>query len=258
MNPKLLFSLLPLAFLCSCGERITQTLDDRTEDQYAYFPLESGFFREYVVDSSIYDFAAGSGTIVLQSRTWVREQVGDTLRDNTGALMYRIERFEKKEINAPWELKHINTAGIVDNKAVSTENNLRFLKMPFPMDRRSEWNGNVWLDAEQEIEIAGERVRPFSNWRYEVDSIDFAAQIGAFAFDSLLVITEADDENLIERRLSIARYAKNVGLVQREQWILDSQYCNQNPTPADCATKPWLLKAEKGYLLQQTLLDYKR
>jgi hypothetical protein len=44
--------------------------------------------------------------------------------------------------------------------------------------------------------------------------------------------------------------------VKREQWILDSQYCNQTPAPADCATRPWELKAEKGYILRQVVLAF--
>ena len=80
--------------------------------------------------------------------------------------------------------------------------------------------------------------------------------VGDFSFDSTLIITEANYTDLIERRYSRAWYAKHVGLVQREQWILDSQYCAQTPTPADCQTRPWDLKAEKGYILRQVVIAY--
>ncbi len=99
-------------------------------------------------------------------------------------------------------------------------------------------------------------MRPFTNWHYEVDSIDIPSQIGAFAFDSVLVVTEADDNNVIERRFSRVKYAKHVGVVWREQLILDSQYCNQTPPPVDCVSKPWTEKAEKGYTLRQVVLEF--
>jgi hypothetical protein len=99
-------------------------------------------------------------------------------------------------------------------------------------------------------------MRPFINWGYEVDSIDIQAFVGPFSFDSTLLVTEADDSNIIEKRFSRARYAKHVGLVWREQWILDSQYCNQFPVPADCETLPWEQKAEKGYILRQTVISF--
>ncbi len=227
-----------------------------TTDQYVYFPLEIGKYVVYAVDSVIYDFAAGGGTVRDSSRTLVKEVVSDTLRDNLGHLLYKIERYERASDTSGWELRSITSAERTKSQAIRTENNLPFLKLVFPMDRRSEWNGNLWIDESREIEIAGERMRPFTNWNYEVDSIDVAQQIGQFVFDSVLVVTEADDNNVIERRLSRVKYAKHVGIVWREQFIFDSQYCNQSPPPDDCTSKPWEEKAEKGYTLRQVVLEF--
>ncbi|MEI6410418.1 MAG: hypothetical protein WCR52_13605 [Bacteroidota bacterium] len=251
-----LFLLLSALLWAACSDRQTAVYPLDPSQQYAYFPLKTGKYIDYKVDSVVYDFAPSGGTVKIESSTWVRERVGDTIRDNLGNLVYTLERYERKQADAPWELKQINTAARTENQAIRTEDNLRFLKLIFPMDRRSAWNGNIWIDENREIEVAGERIRPYTNWAYEVDSIDIAANIGTFAFDSVLVVTEANDNNVIERRYSKLRYAKNVGLVQREQWILDSQYCNQNPPPADCATKPWTEKAEKGYILKQTVVGF--
>ncbi len=240
----------------ACSDRQTAIYDSGAAAQYAYFPLQIGKYIVYQVDSVVYDFAQGGGTSRDSFRTFVREIVGDTLRDQTGLLLYRIERYERRHDTSAWALKSIGTAGRTATQAIRTEDNLRFLKLVFPLDRRSEWDGNLWIDENREIEIAGERMRPFVNWEYEVDSIDVPAVAGAFAFDSTLLVTEIDDKNIIERRLSRVRYAKNVGMVWREQWILDSQYCNQSPPPADCETRPWELKAEKGYILRETIIEF--
>ena len=248
---------LALLLFAACGERsITPPRESQAEEQYAYFPLEIGKFVVYQVDSVVYDFAPGGGVVRDSSRTFVRELVADTLRDLTGQLLYSVERYERSSPDHPWTLRSVGTAARSADQAIRTENNLRFLKLVFPMDRRSEWDGNIWIDVNREIEIAGERMRPFSNWQYEVDTIDRPAVVGQFAFDSTLVVTEADDNNVIERRYSRARYAKHIGLVWREQWILDSQYCNSNPPPADCATRPWEIKAERGYILRQVVLAF--
>ncbi len=240
----------------ACSDRQTAIYDSGAAAQYAYFPLQIGKYIVYQVDSVVYDFAQGGGTLLDSSRTFVRELVSDTLRDQTGQLLYTIERSERKSPNEPWQLVNICTAARTGSQAIRTENNLRFLKLIFPMDRRSEWNGHVWIDETREIEIAGERMRPFANWQYEVDSIDIQTNIGAFSFDSTLVVTEVDDNNIIERRFSKVRYAKHVGLVWREQLILDSQYCNQNPPPTDCETRAWELKAERGYILRQVVVAF--
>ncbi|MFN0034456.1 MAG: hypothetical protein ACKVUS_05265 [Saprospiraceae bacterium] len=249
--------LAALALLANaCGKRQIVQPEPFDESQYAYFPLEIGQYVVYQVDSVVYDFAPGGSTVQDSSRTFAKEVVADTLRDNTGQLLYAIERYERANDSEPWAFKSAGTASRTTMQAVRTEENFKFLRLVFPMDRRSEWDGNLWIDESREIEIAGERMRPFANWSYEVDSIDVQALVGQFSFDSTLLVTEADDFNVIERRLSRARYAKNVGLVWREQWILDSQYCNQTPSPADCETRPWEQKAEKGYILRQTVIAF--
>jgi hypothetical protein len=241
--------------LAACRNRETGDPIDLAS-QAAYFPLEMGRYVDYAVDSVVYDFGPGGGILRDSSHTLVRELIGDTLRDNAGQLVYAVERYERQQDTEPWQLARVWTAARTAAQAVRTEDNLRFLRLVFPLDDGTAWDGNLWIDANREIEIAGERMRPFTNWRYEIDSIDVPGQVGAFAFDSLLVVTEADDVNAIERRLSRVRYAKNVGLVHREQWILDSQYCNQIPPPADCLSKPWEEKAERGYIIRQTVIGF--
>lgn len=251
-----LWITLPAIVFQACGDRETEIFDSGAAQQYAYFPLQIGKYIDYQVDSVVYDFGAGGGTTRDSSSTFVRESITDTIRDQNGQLAYTLERYERASTNVPWELRSIETVTRTSSQAIRTENNLRFLKLVFPMDRRSEWDGNIWIDVNREIEIAGERMRPFSNWFYEVDSIDIQANVGTFSFDSTLLVTEADDNNIIERRFSRVRYAKNVGLVWREQFILDSQYCNQSIPPSDCETRPWELKAERGYILRQTVLAF--
>jgi hypothetical protein len=253
---RLLFFLIISLIINACSKRTTLDPEPYDESQLEYFPLEIGKYVVYQIDSIIYDFAPGGGIARDSFRVFAREIVADTLRDQTGQLLYTIERWERKSDTANWLLKSITTASRTATQAIRTEDNFRFLKLIFPLDRRSEWDGNIWIDETREIEIAGERVRPFTNWNYEVDSIDVHAFVGQFAFDSTLLVTEADDTNIIERRLSRVRYAKHIGVVQREQWILDSQYCNQAPPPADCETRPWELKAEKGYILRQTIVEF--
>lgn len=244
-----------LLLLAACSKRQIQEPMPFEAAQLEYFPLITGHYVVYKVDSLVFDPASG-GTFIDSSSTFVKEMVGDSLLDNTGQWQYIIERYERKTLDEPWNLKFVGTASRSNSQAVRTEQNLRFLKMVFPMDKSSAWDGNLWIDKYREIEIAGERMLPFTNWQYEVDSIDLPANIGGFLFDSTLVITEADYTDAIERRFSKAWYAKHVGLVKREQWILDSQYCAQIPQPPDCITLPWELKAEIGYILRQTVLEF--
>ena len=240
----------------SCKDRITEEYVSEVAEQQKYFPLSIGQSVEYQIDSVEYSQVSGVGLVRDSSITFMREIIADTLRDNLGNLQWKVEQYERKNANEPWVIARIWTAERTDAHAVRTEENLRYLRLVFPMDRRSEWNGNVWIDPNKTVTIAGQSIRPFINWIYEVDSIDIVRPVGAFNFDQTLVITEIDETNIIEKRFSRSIYAKNVGLVQKEQWIVDSQYCNQNPVPQDCATKPWGEKAERGYYLRQTIIRY--
>jgi hypothetical protein len=255
MYYRLFFAAFTVFCCLRCSDRQTEQLVEDPTQPYAYFPLQIGKYIDYTVDSIVFDYANG-GSLQISSRTYVREKVADTLRDNSGTLVFSLERYEKVQLGDPWQIKQINTASRNSTQAIGTEDNLRFLKMVFPLDRHTSWDGNYWIDANREIEVAGERMRPFSNWSYRVDSMDIAQNIGTFAFDSVLVIIEANSSTVFERRLSRVHYAKHIGMVQREQWILDSQYCNRNPVPSDCATKPWQDKAERGYILKQTVLGF--
>jgi len=251
----LLFATI-LLIISACGDRATLDPEPADESQLEYFPLQIGKYIVYQVDSIVYDFAMGGGTLRDSSRTFVKEITADTIRDQSGHLVFTVERHERKNGTEPWVLKSISTAARTATQAIRTEDNFRFLKLIFPLDRRSEWDGNIWIDKNREIEIAGERMRPFTNWKYEVDSIDVQVSVGQYAFDSTMLVTEADDKNIIERRFVRVRYAKHIGVVWREQWILDSQYCNQSPPPADCESRPWDLKAEKGYILRQVVVEH--
>lgn len=255
---RILFPLVViLVAFASCKDRvIDEDFTTDVADQQRYFPLQLQQPVIYQIDSVVYDFGVNGAILVNSSTTFVKEVITDTLRDSQGRLQWKVEQFERTSDTLPWEIKRIWSAEMNGSQAIRTEENLRFLRLVFPMDRRSEWDGNLWIDANREIQIAGERMRPFTGWNYEVDSINIPRQVGTFSFDSTLVITEVDETNIIERRLSRCVYAKNIGLVWKEQWILDSQYCNQSPPPADCETKPWEQKAERGYLYRQKVIAY--
>ncbi len=252
---RILALVFALATLAAC-KRSTGVYDDPTAEQQRYFPLSIGHSVDYQVDSVAYFQVSGVGIVRDSSTTFVRETVADTLRDNVGNLQYKIERYERKATSEPWAIADIWSAEVNASQAVRTEENLRFLRLVFPMDRRSEWNGNLWLDPYRTIVVAGQNIKPFINWNYEVDSIGINRIVGGFAFDDALVVTEVDESNIIEKRFSRSIYAKDVGLVYREQFIADSQYCNETPPPADCATKPWGEKAERGYFVRQVVIGF--
>ena len=242
------FLIIGTVFFQSCGGG---TEADPIEFGYDYFPLEIGKYIEYDVDSIIYDIGAGNTVVSRENSIQVREEVTDSFPDNEGRLMYRIERYERADAMEEWRVSDVWTATVTDRQAERIEENLRFIKMVFPVsDNTNPWNGNKYIDENLVISVAGESIFIFKNWLYEYREIGEALNIGGFPFDDVVTIYQADEENFIELRRSFERYARGVGLVEREIWILDTQCIG------DCVGDTWEIKAEKGFIVRQTIRDY--
>ena len=89
-RPLLFFSIITL-IINACSERTTLDPEPFDDSQYSYFPLQTGKYLIYQVDSIIYDFAPGGGTVRDSFRTFVKEIFADTLSDQTGQLNFTIE-----------------------------------------------------------------------------------------------------------------------------------------------------------------------
>lgn len=224
--------------------------DYQPEMGYDYFPLQIGKYRTYVVDSILYDIGDNNMIDTTHSRTFVKHVVADTIIDNLGRSGFKIERYERLNDTLSWEIKDIWTAIQTEEKAEWIEENLRFIKMVFPLKEGTEWDGNKFIDISTIVPIAGESVEVFKSWDYEILSVDETEQIGNFTFENISTISQANSENLIEIRYSQEKYAKEIGLVYREMQILDTQCITE------CIGLSWEDKAEKGYILRQQILDY--
>ncbi len=243
---KYLVSICYLIFLVlACKE----TPDNYKPDfGYEYYPLEIGKYWVYSVDSTIYDPTGDS--LVTQSHSLVKEIITDTISDNIGNALYKIEHFERQADTLPWQVTKVLTQSIIDNKGLRTEDNLRFIKLPFPVKENDQWDGNAFFDPLLIVTVAGESIQMFKSWFYKIEQINEQEVIGNYTFPSVATVRQADDENLIELRISREKYAKGVGLVYREMWILDTQCIEP------CIGKTWEEKAEKGFILKQTIIDY--
>ncbi len=236
---------LSAVFFVACKETPDNYVPDAGQD---YYPLEVGKFVEYQMDSTIYD--PNGDTTVYHSTSFLREEIIDTLTDNGGNIVYKIEQYHRTADSLSWAIKKVLSATLVDNQAIRTEDNLQFVKIAFPLSKGNRWNGNSHFDKSLIVEIAGETVEMFKGWEYRIKDIGVADTIGGFQFDETIVVEEADNENLIELRQVVSTYAKGIGLVARELWILDTQCID------DCVNQSWEQKAEKGFILKQTIINH--
>lgn len=244
----LLFGCVILS-LQSCKDE--STIEDFQVDfGYEYSPIAIGKYWDYQVDSTTYDIGTSENIIVLNSTTYVREMITDTLTDNIGRLAYKVERSERSSLDGAWEVKDIWMTVRTEQQLERLEENLRFVKMVFPIKTGLAWDGNQFIDETTAITVAGETIEVFKSWEYEVDFVGEPVAVSNELYDDAVQIIQADNENLIELRYSKEQYVRDIGLVYKEMKILDTQCIS------DCEGLPWEEKAEKGFILRQSLIGH--
>lgn len=251
-----LLLLITLTILAnSCEEEKESFL---SEDQlgFDYFPLEIGKYWIYRTDSIIYDFAL-SGTSIDTTRTFVREDIHSSYIDQEGEEVFLIRRSIRRSESSPWKEVNTWTSHRADFKAYKKEDPWLFIKLVFPPKVGVKWDGNAHVDETVEIRIAEEPIRIFKGWgQYEIlralDEVTILDQ----TFQDVIEVLQVDESSAIERRFSVEKYAREIGLIQKEMEILDVS-CKgipQDPCPPE--SEPWVQKAEKGFILKQTLIEY--
>jgi len=249
---SLILGVLGLLLWSCDGKNNPEELD--IDYGYEYFPLEIGKFMEYRLDSVIYDTT--SIGVTRDTNVWfIREEVVDTFRDLSNELNFRIERQQRTTQADPWEIESVYASILKEDQAIRIEDNFRFVKMVFPLNLGDIWDGNIFIDDETIVTIAGESIELFKSWSYELDRLDELEVVGNMPYDSVMTIFQANNQegaepNLIELRYAQEKYVKNLGLVYKEMRILDTQCI------ADCVGQTWEDKAQKGFILIQTLIDH--
>lgn len=249
-----LLILLGLAgVLSSCDKSTLEDFD--LAMGYEYYPLELGRTSHYAVDSIIFD-PATFGIAIDTLSGFFREDIVDTLRDNSGELVYRIERFYRKKDTDPWQIHSVVSSSRGEREAVFTENNLRLIKLRFPLQSDVAWNSTAYFPTTTELEIAGESIEFFKGWNSTVLEQREAFEVAGQTFSDVYLVEVANFENKIEYRYGLEVYAPGKGLIYQELQVMDTQceYCC-NRDLGRCDPLPWIEKAEKGLILKKRLLQ---
>ena len=235
-----------LLFGVGCDEEPFDPLPDGRD----YYPLEIGSVLEYRYDSIIFDDFQGGNRMDTFSG-FIREEVVDTVAIG-GSTEFVIQRSIRRSTDQPWT----NVATLSQHTdqafAYRQESNLRLIKMRFPLRATSAWDPTALIDPGTEVTVGTETIEMFSNWSGEVTGLGQEEEIGDFAFDEVMTCLQADDDNEIERRYVVEKYARGIGLVFRVDTILDSR-CKRLGDLVPCFGETWSEKGEKGYILRQEI-----
>ncbi|HLG02856.1 MAG TPA: hypothetical protein VI731_04635 [Bacteroidia bacterium] len=198
--PVFIAALAVILFFAGCKKDEPLPVDAG----YNYFPDQVGHWCIYEVDSTVYDdFDHDTDSYRYQ----VKELIESYYTDNEGRQAMRVERYKRSYIDTvpydslPWTISRVWTFVRTDMHAEKVEENQRFIRLVFVPREGKSWNGNAY--------------NTIGPWEYEYDEVDVPYSLNGTSFDSTLKVIQRDEKNLLEWSVYSERYARNIGLIEK-------------------------------------------
>lgn len=179
----------------------------------SYFPLITGKYIIYDVDSIVIsNFFDTTDTTHFE----LMEQVDSPYMDASNQQAFRIIRSRRNLPADPWVITDIWSAKLTANTAEKVEENLRFVKMNFPVQLNKTWKGNSQINTDS----------PFvylADWDYQYTDVNISLEVNNTLYDSVVTVTQYKDINAIQTTFYQEKYAKNIGLIFKEEQNYETQ-----------------------------------
>ena len=189
---------------------------DDAPDYNAYFPLHESDSSEYLVHE-IQHTSLGTDTL----RYFLKEVVKFGYIDGEGDLAYQFHRYWKQDSLTEYSLKDVWSIKKKSKSAEKVEENIRYVKMIFPLYEQSYWDGNLFNSLGYK--------------EYTINQIHVPYTLNSAYFDSVVEVAHFYNSNLLEYESEKEIYALNKGLIYKENIhlninggnILDINYGSQ-------------------------------
>lgn len=223
-----------LSFSCRKKEKTDSEPINLGKD---YYPETIGKFVVYDVDSIWYNELTAQATTVKYR---IKEKFTQVFTDNENKPAIRLERYIKKfnpnkpYDSIPYTIRDVWQVNVTDRNVEAVEENVRYVKLIFPVEASKTWKGNV--------------KNTLAERDYTYSYIDKTETINGKALDKVLQVKQVDAKTLISYQYEVEKYAKGVGLVYRE---IKDIYSNNVVSGV-----PIENRIEKGFLFTQKLVSY--
>jgi len=206
--------LLPALLLVSCEKEIIPA--DEVELGKDYFPRTVGHYVEYQVDSIIYnDFTQTTDTFRME----FRDEISSEFTDNENRPSYVVDRYVRQDSTYAWTENMSYYITATSFRMESIENNMRFIKLVFPVKLNTKWYGNAFIPASFNNEL-----KWFLGWEYKYVNVSEPYNNGKLAVENTVTVNQVDNtegapdsENEFSARTYAKEvYGKNIGLIYRE------------------------------------------
>ncbi|MEN9952224.1 MAG: hypothetical protein RLZZ520_492 [Bacteroidota bacterium] len=214
MRAKAIIGLLLVLFLGACQK---QTIELSFETIESYFPIKKGTTLTYRLDSTSYSGVNNAKSI---NSYFIRDVLDTNIIDNLGKPTFIYKRSIRSKLDTTkWDLQFTYRVSIDSSKLYITENNLRFIKMVSPIKEGFTWNGNSFINTNENTGLAY-----YENWDYTYGKPSEPLIINNIPFTATLTVFQKNDTigNVSDRKqyssilFSKEVYAKETGLVYKE------------------------------------------
>jgi hypothetical protein len=194
-----LLIIICICFLASCTKENTSEVSTASYF-YQYFPTDSGITRYYQVDSIFWDAnnQAALDTISYQ----IKEVVAGDFFDNQNEICQRVERY-RKDNNGNWAIWKVLSDKRTTFNAERYIDNIRFVKLKFPLTLKLKWNGNSLNISDPQY--------------YEITSIHQPENINTLSFDSVCTVLQDDYIDATKQFYGQEKYASQIGMIYRRE-----------------------------------------
>ncbi|MFM7016068.1 MAG: hypothetical protein ACKOX3_07055 [Bacteroidota bacterium] len=198
MNRNLLLLLL-LSLIISCSKENGDAVHS-INYSYQYFPTDSGIIRYYQADSIFWD---ANNQAALDTVSYeIKEVIAGNFFDNQNQPCQRVERY-RKDNNGHWIIWKVLSDKKTLFNAERYIDNIRFVKLKFPLAVNEKWNGNALNTSDAQY--------------YQITQLHQPDQINSLSFDSVCVVLQDDYIDATRQFYGLEKYAANVGMIYRRE-----------------------------------------
>lgn len=173
---------------------------------YDFFPVDSGLYRLYEVEDIVYD----DFNQTIDTNTYeIMEVFSRKLLDLEGNKSFELKRYKRLNESFSWQLLDVWQTTPLATRVEQVEENLRLIKLIFPVAVGADWDGNAFNSLNEE--------------EFEVVSYNADTAIKELNGLSVVRVNHYNEANIIEEKASYERYAKGVGMVNKFFKYLDLQ-----------------------------------
>ena len=251
MNPnqlmRAIFSLLPLSILLVLAGCTKETEEFTTESVNNYFPLQTGKYIVYQLDSTVFPQSGRKEEVhVYQEKLEVTAQ----LADNEGRTTFRLDRFVRDSAgNNTWTNAGAIFVTPLEKQIEVVSDNLRVLRLIAPLTEGNTWKAFRYISSgttdnpegpyQSLFEFNDDNHIHLNDWELTYGAQNETITLNNQTIDSVVTVNGPDeaanapvtDKNSFGSRTYVVdKYAKNIGLIYQELVMWEYQP-NPNGTP---------------------------